>query len=291
MSQKTYDHNGQEYYEVSISRRGADGKRIRKKARYDSKGRRISSKQTADRIEYKLRKEVEALSKKSKALSWEKWHNECLRRMRLTLRESTTVSYERGLEKWLSPKWREKNLVEITKDDVFELIFEYISSKDKVTKNIQKSVLQRIRRLFEMAIEDGILNRNPTAGITIKIPPPERKVFNSNEANILLKAAKDCDHRFYYHWAAALFTGMRNGELYALRWPDVDFETGLISVTKQWTSKDGLHPTKSYCNRVVPICKELKKLLLELKKRGPFQERLWAGVGNIKKYPPGHPNR
>ena len=138
MSQKTYDHNGQEYYEVSISRRGADGKRIRKKARYDSKGRRISSKQTADRIEYKLRKEVEALSKKSKALSWEKWHNECLRRMRLTLRESTTVSYERGLEKWLSPKWREKNLVEITKDDVFELIFEYISSKDKVTKKYSK---------------------------------------------------------------------------------------------------------------------------------------------------------
>ena len=142
-----------------------------------------------------------------------------------------------------------------------------------------------------MAVEDDILGKNPAMGISIKIPPAKKKVINSNEANILLRIAKECNHRFYYHWTFALFTGMRNGELYALRWPDIDFETGLISVTKQWTSKDGLHSTKSNSNRVVPISKELKKLLLELKSKGGFRERLFEGMNNAKKYPEGHPER
>ena len=76
---------------------------------------------------------------------------------------------------------------------------------------------------------------------------------------------------------------MRNGELYALRWTDIDLQRGLISITKQWTSKDGIHQTKSNCNRVVPISPELKKLLIELKKEGPFEETLWIGTNNIKK--------
>ena len=291
MSQKIYFQDNQKCYEISISRRDANGKRLRKKAKFDHKGKRIISKQVADRIEYQLRKEVEKLWQQSSTLTWENWHNDCLRRMRLTLLESTVTCYDGCLKKWLPLKWRQKNLTEITRNDVFELIFEHVPSKKPVTKHLQQTVLRRVRRIFAMAVEDDILGKNPTIGISIKIPPAKKKVINSNEANTLLRAAKDCNHRFYYHWALALFTGMRNGELYALRWPDIDFETGLISVTKQWTSKDGLHSTKSNSNRVVPISKELKKLLVELKTKGAFRERLFAGMNSAKKYPPTHPER
>lgn len=244
MSQKIYFQGNQKCYDISISRRDANGKRLRKKAKFDYRGKRIISKQVADRIEYQLRKEVEKLCQQSNTLTWENWHEECLRRMRLTLLEGTVVCYDGCLKKWLLPEWRQKNLTEITKNDVFELVFEHVPSKKPVTKHLQQSVLRRVRRIFAMAVEDDILGKNPAIGISIKIPPAKKKVINSNEANTLLRAAKDCNHRFYYHWAFALFTGMRNGELYALRWPDIDFETGLISVTKQWTSKDGLHSTK-----------------------------------------------
>ena len=67
----------------------------------------------------------------------------------------------------------------------------------------------------------------------------------------------------------------------------MDFQTGLIYVTKQWTSRDGLHETKTSRNRVVPISKELKKLLLELKPQGPFEERLLSDMDRIKKHPKG----
>ena len=239
----------------------------------------------------KILKLGRAANMESKTLTWNRWHDHCLKRMRMTLREGTIFTYDKCLKRWLSPQWTQKPLDKITGDDVYALIFEHIPTQDGHTKNIQKKVLERIRRILAMAVEEGLLGRNPSVGVNVKVPPPKKKVLTSGEANALLQAAKDCRHRFYPHWAMALFTGLRNGELYALRWADVDLETGLICVNKQWTSKDGLHATKNNRNRVVPICKELKKLLLELKAKGPFSEKLWPGIKKVQTLPEGHPER
>ena len=84
--------------------------------------------------------------------------------------------------------------------------------------------------------------------------------------DILLKMAKDVNHRFYPIWCFAVKTGLRSGEMYALQWSDIDFERDLISITKQWTKKDGFSPTKSSENRLVPISQDLKGFLMELKR-------------------------
>lgn len=283
MAQKIYYHDNKRYFEVRVFKRSSSGERFRQKTRFDSSGNRISSKKVADQIEYELKKELENLSASSGIYTWEKWHRECLKRMRLTLKESTAISYDGGLKKWLPKEWRKKDIDKITRNDVFELIFESIKDNEEATPGIQKAVLKKIRRIFQMAIEEGIISRNPSIGVTVKVPPPVKKVLNSNETNSLLWNGKDCNHRYYYHWALALLTGMRNGEMYTLRWSDIDFVTGLISVTKQWTSKDGLHPTKNNCNRVVPISPDLKELLLELRQLGPFRETLQPGSNKQRK--------
>ncbi|MCY4644485.1 MAG: hypothetical protein OXB88_07695, partial [Bacteriovoracales bacterium] len=140
MSQKIYSFEGKNFYEISISRRSADGKRLRRKAKFDRHGRRVASKQIADKIEYRLRKEVEALSKESHTLTWERWHEECLRRMRLTLLEGTVLCYDGPLKGRLPKSWREKPLREFKKEDVFRLIFEDIPESESATKHLQKSV-------------------------------------------------------------------------------------------------------------------------------------------------------
>ena len=283
MALRTYQFEGKEYYEIWVGKRTPDGRRLRRKTKFDEKGRRIASKQTAGRIEYAFRKELENESDKADNPTWEEWHEECLRRMRMTLKKGTVMDYGGGLKRWLSPGWLRMKVSGITNRDVFKLIFEHIPAHENHTPHIQQKVLKRIKKIFEMALEEGIVERNPARKISVKKPAPVKKVLNSNEANFLLRYAKECDHSFYYHWAIALFTGMRNGEIYALRWDDVDFETGLVSVNRQWTSKDGLHETKTNQNRVVPICPELKKVLLELKAKGPFEENLWPGVNNLKR--------
>ena len=291
MAQKKYYIDGIEHFKLVVSRRGKNGRPIRRKAKCDQHGRLITSQKVADRIENKLRKEVNYLYNKSNTLTWNSWHKNCLEKIKLQYKEGTAIGYEKGLTKWLPKDWHEKELTQLTKDDVFELIFRCIGEREDSTKNIQKAVLQKIKRIFEMAVEEGILDKNPATGITVKVPCPEQKVLNSNEANTLLQAGEDCNHRYYYHWAFALFTGLRNGELYALRWPDIDFCTGLISVTKQWTSKDGLHETKGNRNRVVPISPEFKKILINLKNKRPFKGNLPPGKKEIKKYPIGDPRR
>ena len=282
MAIQSYHHEGNDYFEVIVSRRDRNGKRIRKKTKYDKGGKRISSRASAQKIEYRLRKKVEEISTNANAASWENWHNECIRRMKMTLRRGTICSYEGCFKKWLSPQWRSKPINKISKEDVFDLVFNYMESKDGFTKKIQKNTLIKINRLFDMAIEDDIIAKNPARNISIKVAPPEKKVLNTNQANLLLEAAKCYNHRFFYHWAIALFTGMRNGELYALRWSDIDLDTGLISVSKQWTPQDGLHRSKSNKSRVIPISDELKKLLIELKKNNAFTEKFYAGRSNVE---------
>jgi integrase len=74
-------------------------------------------------------------------------------------------------------------------------------------------------------------------------------------------------------------TGMRSGELYALEWTDVNFETKLISVTKSYSKRakfldvkrypDGIKGTKSGECREIPLNQELEGFLKEQKAKEP----------------------
>ena len=134
-----------------------------------------------------------------------------------------------------------------------------------------------------MAVEEGILSRNPALSIKVKVPKTQQKVLNSKEAITLLDKAFRTNHRFYKVWAFALMTGMRSGEMFALRWQDIDLETGFISINKQWTNKDGIAPPKNREDRVVPINDDLRVFLNELKmeKKGYSQE-FWDSRSKIK---------
>jgi integrase len=121
-------------------------------------------------------------------------------------------------------------------------------------------------------VEDGLLDRNPCTGVSVKAPEVEQKVLTSSEVEIFLREAKFASHRFYPIWALALMTGMRSGELFALKWTDLDFDGRLISVSKQWTSKNGYGPTKTMRSRIVPISEDLLKFLKELKLQRASEE-------------------
>lgn len=54
----------------------------------------------------------------------------------------------------------------------------------------------------------------------------------------------------------ALYTGLRRGELLALRWTDIDFESNRIHVSRSYAG-----PTKSGKPRIVPLHRELKPIL------------------------------
>ena len=265
-------------YEVYVSIK-CKGERLQKRKRKDFQGNFISSLPAAKKVEFELKRELLAQKEGQPIWKWKDWLEECLGRMRFVVKNSTIVNYRKTLNKWTPKHWDEMELGDFTKVDIHKLIFEDMLSS---TPHQKKDVHKILRRFFEMAVEEGVINKNPAKGIKVKLPPPDQKVLTSEEANRLLKEAHICNHRFYPHWAVALFTGMRNGELYALRVSDVDLEAGIIHIRKQFTAKDGLHETKTSLSRVVPIADELKPLLKWYFSEGGYKETLWKWKNEAK---------
>ena len=86
------------------------------------------------------------------------------------------------------------------------------------------------------------------------------------EIQRLLDCAFQEEHPWRHVWAFALLTGMRNGELYALHWDDVDWESKLLTVSKSYNGRlKIIKSTKAGYWRSVPISDELAHVLMELK--------------------------
>ncbi len=277
---KTYTYSGKNFYLIQLSYTDKKGKRHQPKYRLDLSGHRITSKRKAERLEVEYRMELKAkVECKYSILSFAEFYEVYLKQIRLTHKKGTVLNYDGGLRKWLTTDFTNKKLNDITKSDIHKFIFESLPKKN-ASVHTQKRILKILRIILQVALEEEYIARNPANGIRVKTPPAIKQVFNTKEAVHFLEQAKESQHPFYFHWAMALLTGMRNGELYALRWSDIDEIAGNITISASWSNKDGYHSTKSNKTRIFPISSELKKLLIELKNRGPFSENLTALNGN-----------
>ena len=240
----------------------------------------ITSERKAKDLEYQFKKELEEKLSNGSIWNWKSWHEECLRRMRYTHKNGTIESYDGGLKKWLPKSWSDKSLTDFSTEDVYDWLFDHCST---VTPVLRRNIHRLVRRIFQMAVEEGIISRNPSIGIQVKVPRPRQRVLNSKEAERFLDYAMDAQHRFYPIWLFALKTGMRSGEMFALRWQDIDFELNLISVNKQYNRKDGLGPPKNRETRVVPIADDLRLILEKWKMEAKKTDLgLWEWADSAK---------
>lgn len=124
--------------------------------------------------------------------------------------------------------------------------------------------------MFEKAIVSEYMTKNPAKGATvIKGRQKERRVLTIDEQACFLQAAAgDWYEPLFY---VALLTGLRQGELCALTWDDIDFEAKTLSVNKTLIySKDLSENSASYKinppktakgSRVVPLTAEAVQAL------------------------------
>ena len=257
MAIRTVVKDGKTFYEAYVNGFDSRGLRVQRKRKW------IESRRKAETIEFELKRELAILKEQRVSYRWHEWFRICMDQMKHVCKPSTIFNYEGTVKKWAHPHWRDLEIASITKTHVYEVVFE--KSHGLVTPNARKHLLKMVKRIFQMAVDEGALDRNPCAGMSVKIPDLEQKVFTNAEVEIFLREAKSVNHRFYNIWVVALMTGMRSGEMFALRWTDIDFETKLISISRQWTSKNGFGPTKTRLNRMVPISDDLLRFLKGIK--------------------------
>lgn len=161
-------------------------------------------------------------------------------------------------------RWGKRASDEITTEEIRQLVKAGLEGRSEGQK---KNVLKFIRTVFTFGLEAGYLNRNPTPDVKFQTGDKIKKVLTEEQLKIFLSKANMLNHPWYPIWAMACYTGMRNGELYALTWDKVDLDNRLIKVDCSWNNTDGFKSTKSGDDRMVEIAPSLVPLLSELKLR------------------------
>ena len=174
-----------------------------------------------------------------------------------TTNKKSEVLTKRGmLRKHLIPWFGKKKLTEIGPRDIAR--YKTSKLKENYSKKTVNNQLILLGRVLSIAVEWGVIEKAPKMNL-LKPPKPEFDFLDFDESDRLVEAAPP-------EWKPmilmALKTGMRLGELLAIRWEDIDLMSKRILVRRNAVRGEVGTP-KSGKNREIPIC---DMLLTELKR-------------------------
>lgn len=269
MAISTYKHgNGEIRFRVYVQSRSKINQDIRTQRRASG----IKTQREAEREETRLIRECEreVAEKEAQGSSWgvvvEAWI-ESLKRTESDLLETTRGDYLAALQKHTQCWWK-RSAASINALDMKELLAQM--KAEGRSYGFQKRFKNMFNRIFVFGIQSGLihgLDRSPAFGLKLGRPeekPPE--ILTYSEIRKLLGEAQRYQHPWYPIWATALLTGMRNGELYALEWGDINWENKTLTVSKSYNKRSReTKCTKAGYWRIVPLSTELITLLKELK--------------------------
>jgi integrase len=163
---------------------------------------------------------------------------------------SAIRGYEAALRRYLIPELGHLRLSAITRKRVQELV-DKLARTEMAPATVANSIAP-LRVIYRQAIDREQIHVNPTE--RLKLPRNRRsreRIAEPREVEALLGAL---DERHRLIWAFAVYTGLRKGELQALRWQDIDLEGGILKVEHSLDPKAGLVSPKSESGRRrVPI--------------------------------------
>jgi integrase len=148
-----------------------------------------------------------------------------------------------------------------------------------------------LRKALAQAVSDGLIPRNAAQGVKlprVSAPGDEINPLNSEESAAFLEAARG--ERFEALYILAIHCGLREGELLALRWEDVDLEApkpALLVGRTLTRGEDGRGwivgaSTKSGKGRRVRLTRRSATALKEHRKRQLEERMRLAGLWQDK---------
>ena len=191
-----------------------------------------------------------------------------------TMKYSTQQLYPVLLRRHILPVFGDRPLCDIRRVDIQRFVTE------KMTRyNLSWQTAVHLRNLMsgtlERAVEWGYLEANPAR--RIKMPPMQRRrktlVLTLEQLATLLQSLEEPVRLLAITVA---MTGLRIGEVLALRWKDVDFGKSLIHVREAVYRGNISSPKSTSSIRDVPIGPSLKQSLLERRKTATAEAFVFA---------------
>jgi integrase len=250
--------NGTKGWEVDIRLRFPDGSRdrVREKSPVSSKSGslRWGQQREAELLAHRDHHEVVEAAPPPTV---EEFAKDFLTYSKTNNKPSTVHAKEWMLRVHLLPFFGPKRLDQVGPADI-----EAYKAKKLEEGHQKKSInnhLTALRKLFNLAVEWCRLERAPKVrGFALKVQPVDEDEFLTfEESDRLLRAAEP-------EWrpmlAVALKTGLRVGELLALKWSDLDLVAGQLVVRRTlWRGQEG--EPKGGRHRPVPLCDEASTVL------------------------------
>ncbi|MBV9214372.1 MAG: site-specific integrase [Actinobacteria bacterium] len=192
---------------------------------------------------------------------------------------STYDGYRRYLENHWIPRFGSWRLQAITTADIEAAVAE-LSARGLAPKSVNNFVVP-LKRMLAHAVRWGYLRDNPAAGVErLRVPQREMRALTPAEVRRLLDAVAP-EHRLLVE--LAVMTGVRRGELFALRWGDVDIRTARLHVRRAVWQGQYVAPKSERSRRAVDLAPALVERLREARPQGSDEEiagrLLFPGAG------------
>ena len=195
-----------------------------------------------------------------------------------SIRPTTQKGYEEWIYVHTIPALGHIKLNKLTQADCQKFLNEMKANGRKIHRDTKgpgmseksvRSCYHMIRMALERAVKDGLIKKNPILGV--KLPQTEQKemkVLTKEEIQRFLIQAKE--EGMYELFLLELTTGLRRGEILALTWDDLNFETGELRINKQIVPVGGKlitsEPKTKAAFRTIILPPPMVELLREYKK-------------------------
>lgn len=234
---------------------------------YGKTYREVKMKLYPYKIQYQMIQETRGTS----SIMMLAWVNEWLADIEKTVKTSTYNGYSYKIFKYIIPYIGEIPLNEIDDTVLKDMVAAW--EENSLSSSSIKVIFRLVNNCLEKAVENRLLLENPASKVIL--PKESYKKVGSlsiNEQKELEKVALNKLDGMGLAVLLSLRTGLRIGEIAALKWENIDFQRGIIRIEKTLQRipiKHVKHKTKIIIdkvktrssNRIIPISDTVKNWL------------------------------
>ena len=205
-----------------------------------------------------------------------------------SIKESTYLKYKYIIEKYFYPKFKNKTLKELLNYNYNNFINElnFLNTATiKTLITILKSILKFAERKYDIDFKIDLIQYP-------KSSKKELEVFSEKEKQKLISYCYNDNSLKSIGILICIYTGIRLGELCALKWKDIDLKNDIISINETLqraydsnSTRIIVGPPKSTSSiRKIPINKKLHNILYSLYKLNHYNPNSYFLTGCIDKF-------
>jgi integrase len=182
----------------------------------------------------------------------EKWVKVTIKK----IRPSTMIDYKSAMNTYILPRFGNTPIADITNLDIEEMISEMECSAKRIN-----NVLVPLRAVYRLAKKNNFVRENLMLEIdNHKIKKAKIRPLSIDQVRLFLSHVNPFYEPFF---TVAFFTGMRGGEMAALKWENVHLDTDKIEIVETRVYGEEGAPKTEGSFRTIDILPMVHKALLE----------------------------